>query len=441
VGFFVVAMILAALKVLVATSYSRTSSGLLPHAPGIRFDGADDNRNAYVKLPISVKNCTGVFSTGVNGMTVEHQSADAGECEAVVDCEMQCTLHTPEALETLCSMYILAAFYIAYLGYELHRSLCIDRITFSLSGRFARIAQSLTPLLRFLPDVAALMKYGLVALTIGVTLTQDAMVSCKDLPDQTQAAKISGTDMKDGCNPSVEPFLSGRRDAMMSLFGIEAILFAAAIVIKQRMLWPSYAGRIVGGFMVSQVVMLGLQLFFVGELASLNSLHGLPSFGCRDNTIYSTAHDVHPFLTSGHAAAWEAAKLPACPVNPTLKPTPTPPIPPKPTPPITPKPTPPITPKPTPPMTPKPTPPMTPKPTPPLTPKPTSSPTISPAAGTSWACFGHGAQTALNVTVVKHSTPAPQAIEVGTWAELRSGVVSFGFSRLQTIKCLNFIML
>jgi hypothetical protein len=209
VGFFVVALILAALKVLVATSYS----GLLLHAPPLQFVGAD-NGYAQVQLPPPLTNCTHATTFGANGMTVAHQSTN-GECVVVVDCAAQCTLQRPEALETLCSMYILGAFYIAYLGYEFHRSLCIDRSTFSLSGRFARIAQSLTPLLRFLPDVAALMKYGLVALTIGVTLTQHDIVRCKDLKDAVGGVvlEVSGADMSDGCNPSVEPLLGSRQQA------------------------------------------------------------------------------------------------------------------------------------------------------------------------------------------------------------------------------------
>jgi hypothetical protein len=413
VGFFIVATVLAVLKVLVATSYS----GLLLHAPRIQFDGADDSRHAFVRLPSSVTNCTHV-STETNGMTFDHHTRH-GECVVAVDCAMQCALQMPKALETLCSMYLLAAFYIAYLGYELHRALCIDRHTFSLGGRLARIAQWLTPLLRCLPDAAAWMKYGLVALTFGVTLTHQEMVRCINLKDDNLSItlEVSGVDMNDGCNPSVEPLLSSRRDVMMALFGIEGALFAIAIFIKQRTLWPSHAGRIVGAFMLSQVVILGLQLFFIGELALLKSMDGLPSFGCvdSDSTIYSTAHDTSPssdlsaeaagssarwavgrdwrppwFASAvglNHlrgdfgAAAWQATHLSACPTPPTLPPSP----PPKPVHPS----------------------PLTPT-TPPSTPKPTASPTSAPAGlPKDWTCQGNGAQTKLNVTVVQHSTRDP----------------------------------
>jgi hypothetical protein len=377
VGFFVMAAFLAILKVLVATSYS----GMLLHAPRIQFDGADDGRHAYVRLPSSVTNCTHV-STETNGITTEHHTRH-GECVVAVDCARQCTLQMPKALQTLCSMYLLAAFYIAYLGYEFHRALCIDRNTFSLGGCLARIAQWLTPLLRFLPDVAAWMKYGLVALTIGVTLTQQEVVRCRNLQDDqlNVTLEVSGADMNDGCNPSVEPLLGSRRGAIMALFGIEGALIAIIITIKQRTLWPSHAGRIVGAFVVSQVVILGLQLFFIGELASLKSMHGLPDFGCVDSTIYSTAHDaspssaLHRFRDLG-SPAWQATNLSACPTPPTPPPT------------VNPKPT------------PKPTPHVTPKPTPPSTLNPTVSPTSTPAGlPKDWTCQGYGAQTKLNVTV------------------------------------------
>jgi hypothetical protein len=239
-------------------------------------------------------------------------------------------------------MYILGAFYIAYLGYELHRSLCIDRNNFSMSGRFAKIAQWLTPWLRVLPDVAALMKYALVAITIGVTLTQQNVVRCRDFMYEAKLVQeVSGDLIYQGCHPSAESVLSSRRDLIMTIFGIQGLLYATSIKIKQRMLWPARAGQIVTVFVASQLLMLGVQLFCIGELASLRRMDDLPNFHCAGDTInsssmksglnssYTLAHVDK--TTSAAAAAWLASGLRACPTLPT--PPPTLPIPPSPTPP------------------------------------------------------------------------------------------------------------
>jgi hypothetical protein len=55
----------------------------------------------------------------------------------------------------------------------------IERLT--LRGKIAKIAIAVTPLMGYLPDVSALIKYVLVMMAVGVSLTDDQMVSCKQV--------------------------------------------------------------------------------------------------------------------------------------------------------------------------------------------------------------------------------------------------------------------
>jgi hypothetical protein len=177
--FFTFAVALAMLKVYIATSYV---GKLGQRPPQIHYDtGANgDGDRAFVHLPPPLANCTSISTTGADGAAIHH-SANNGGCVAALDCSPQCRLKSPAALETLCSMYIIAAFYIAYLGYDFHRALCVDSVNFSLRGRAARLAKSISPFLRGLPILAALMKYCLIVLTFGLTLTARSMIKCHDL--------------------------------------------------------------------------------------------------------------------------------------------------------------------------------------------------------------------------------------------------------------------
>jgi hypothetical protein len=90
---------------------------------------------------------------------------------------------------------------------------------------------------------------------------------------------------------------------------------------------------------VSQILIVAVQLFFIGELASLHRIHDLPKYGCDGDTTNSSTIDVlnHNSYTLAHAgkttsglakltsaatAAWLASSLPACPTQPTPPPTP-----------------------------------------------------------------------------------------------------------------------
>jgi hypothetical protein len=55
----------------------------------------------------------------------------------------------------------------------------IERLT--LRGKIAKIAIAVTPLMGYLPDISALIKYVLVMMAVGVSLTDDQMVSCKQV--------------------------------------------------------------------------------------------------------------------------------------------------------------------------------------------------------------------------------------------------------------------
>jgi hypothetical protein len=216
---FIFALLLAVLKVLVALSYSSSQFSL----PFTRAHIAFEHVEAVVPLPSALtKNLTHVMTTTVDGRSQYSLT------EAVFDCRPQCKLQQPKALKSLCGMYISATFYIAYLGYEIHRSVCLkvpDKTTvlprtpsvaqashddankdvasnpannkekerlkvhrydeeterLTLRGKIAKIAIAVTPLMGYLPDISALIKYVLVMMAIGVSLTDEQMISCEQV--------------------------------------------------------------------------------------------------------------------------------------------------------------------------------------------------------------------------------------------------------------------
>jgi hypothetical protein len=415
--FYAVAFALAVVKMCVASSYAGLQFGgyQVFTPPPIRYAAP----LVHIALP-TLSNCTSVSTTGADGRT----TFTTGTCEAIVPCQQQCHLRSPVALETLCSVYFLATFYfyIVYLGYEFHRSLCLDQQAFTLTGQVAKIARLVTPLMSYLPDLSALAKYVLVAITIGESFTERGVVYCND--QQRGQAEVSGTLLEEGCHPSVEPELTSRRSVFMGFSAIQFMVFSFVIGAKHRTPWASYAGKLVRLFILSQVLLLGVQLLAIGDLSELTTLHHVPTYSCGTDTGSGAGAGVDTSALWQHGAAsgsiMSAQNLQPCEKKrPTAPPTlpPSPPSPPTPPTPPTPH-----APTPQPGPTPPPLPTPTPNPAGAPTQHPTAMPTPVPTAG--YSCFlkGGGTEVWLNVTIFQQNTRPTPAPPTGVCTGSSSGL-------------------
>jgi hypothetical protein len=187
--------------------------------------------------------------------------------------------------------------------------------------------------MRWLPDVTALLKYVLVAITIGVMLTNEQMVSCRDF----NAGVVSGSLLEEGCQPSVKSALGPWATGLCATFGAQALVFAFAIVVKQWTLWPSHAGR------VAQVVWCSSFLFLTVQLLVLSKVELLePLFSCKSGaqpdasafgidsqnyantdayaTDWSGMHAPYASGSPSRGTHWLPTNLPACPTPPPTPP-------------------------------------------------------------------------------------------------------------------------
>jgi hypothetical protein len=414
--FYAVAFALAVVKMCVASSYAGLQLGgyQVFTPPPIQYAAPF----VHIALP-TLSNCTSVNTTGADGrITSTIGDGRSSACEAIVPCQQQCHLRSPAALETLCSMYFLATFYIVYLGYEFHRSLCLDQQAFTLTGKVAWIARLVTPSMSYLPDLSALAKYVLVAITIGESFTEKGMVYCND--QQRGQAEVSGALLEEGCHPSVEPELTSRRSVFTGFSAIQVMVFSFVIGAKHRTPWASHAGKLVRLFIVSQVLLLGVQLLAIGDLSELTTFHHVPTYSCGTATgsgagagaDTSALRQYENPYGAASGSIMSAQNLQPCEKKrPTAPPTP-PPSPPAPGP--TPPPSPPTPHTPTPAPLPTPTPAPLPTPTPNPAGAPTQHPTAmpTPVQTAGYSCFlkGGGTEVWLNVTIFQQNarpTPAP----------------------------------
>jgi hypothetical protein len=246
-GFVVATGALAMLKIYVALSYSRST---ITYAKPV----------VTIELPSQLTNCTNITMTSLlPGSSTKHQGTTnpAAVCSVKATCDQQCMLVTPPTLQTLCPMYLFATAYIFYLGYEFHRSLCLDKKRFTLKGRLANIARQVTPFMAYFPDVSAIMKYVLAILTISIALNSPDMITCSGY-DYGSGAVGTGI-IEEGCNASMDQALKPSLRLFLAIAALQVILFMGVMFAKLHTPMVSRASAIVKGFFVLQVL---LRFFF-----------------------------------------------------------------------------------------------------------------------------------------------------------------------------------
>jgi hypothetical protein len=241
-GFVVATGALALLKIYVAMSYSRST---ITYAKPV----------VMIELPSQLTNCTNITTTSLLPGSSKnwHQGTanPAAVCSVKATCDQQCMLVTPPTLQTLCPMYLFATAYIFYLGYEFHRSLCLDKKRFTLKGRLANIARRATPFMVYFPDISAIMKYVLAILTISIALNSNDMISCSGY-DYGPGTVGTGIIME-GCNASMDQVLKPNLRLFLAVAALQVVLFMGVMFAKLYTPMVSRAGAIVKGFFVLQV--------------------------------------------------------------------------------------------------------------------------------------------------------------------------------------------